>query len=325
MKTPLKLTVLLAMAVVAPCIAHGAQAPAYPSKPIRIIIPFGAGGFSDIVSRIVGQKLSESMGQPVVNDNRPGASGIIGTDIVAKSSPDGYTLLLSSFNHVVNPSMMKLPYDPIKDFAAISLIADGPPLVMMVNPASPVKTVQQLVDLAKARPGQLNYGSTGIGTSGHLIGELFKLEAKIDMVHIAYRSSNLSIPAVISGEVNMVSTYMPTALPHVRSGRLVAIAVTGARRSAVLPDVPTMVESGVSGVVVSGFAGFLAPAATPPAIIKQLHQEIVKMSKSADFIKRYTSYDMTPVASTPQELVTYTRQEIAKWAKVIKAADIHMQ
>ena len=325
MRTQLKLTVLLAMAVAAPLAAGDVRAQAYPSKPIRMVIPFTAGGFSDVVGRIVGQKLVESMGQPVVIDNRPGASGIIGTDILVKAQPDGYTLMLSSFNHVVNPSLMKLPYDPIKDFAAISLIADGPPLVTMVSASSPVKTVKQLVELAKARPGALNYGSTGIGTSGHLIGELFKLEAGIDMVHVAYRGSNLSIPAVISGEVSMVSTYMPTALPHVKSGKLRAIAVTGARRSAVLPDVPTMVESGVSGVVVSGFAGMLAPSGTSPAIVKRLYDEVVKMSKNADFVKRYAAFDMTPVASMPQELVAYTKQEIAKWARVIKAAGIHMK
>lgn len=325
MKTPLKAAVIAVMAILAPCVAQQALAQSYPNKPIRILIPFVAGGFSDVVGRIVAQKLSESMGQPVVSDNRPGASGIIGTDIVVKAAPDGYTLLLSSFNHVVNPSLMKPPYDPIKDFSAISLIADGPPLVMMVSPASTVKTVQQLIALAKARPGQLNYGSTGVGTSGHLIGELFKLEAGIDIVHVPYRGSSLSIPAVISGEVAMISTYMPTALPHARSGRLRSIAVTSAQRSAVMPEVPTMVESGVSGVVVSGFAGFLGPAGMSPALVKQLHGEIVKMSKNADFVKRYKSFDMTPVASSPQELVAYTQREIAKWARVIKAAGIKMK
>ncbi|MBX3664406.1 MAG: tripartite tricarboxylate transporter substrate binding protein [Burkholderiales bacterium] len=305
--------------------AQHAQAQSYPNKPIRILIPFVAGGFSDIVGRIVAQKLSESLGQPVVSDNRPGASGIIGTDIVAKSAPDGYTLLLSSFNHVVNPSLMNPPYDPVRDFSAISLIADGPPLVMMVSPSSPFKTVQQLVSLAKASPGKLNYGSTGVGTSGHLIGELFKQEAGIDIVHVPYRGSSLSIPAVISGEVAMISTYMPTALPHAKAGRLRAIAVTGARRSAVMPDMPTMTESGVNGVVVSGFAGFLGPAGMSPALVRQLHGEIVKMSKNPDFVKRYESFDMTPLASTPQELVTYTRDEIAKWAKVIKTAGITMK
>ncbi|MCW5576363.1 MAG: tripartite tricarboxylate transporter substrate binding protein [Burkholderiales bacterium] len=324
MKAPPKAAFTIA-ALLATGLAQHAQAQSYPNKPIRILIPFVAGGFSDIVGRIVAQKLSESLGQPVVSDNRPGASGIIGTDIVAKSAPDGYTLLLSSFNHVVNPSLMNPPYDPIRDFSAISLIADGPPLVMMVSPSSPFKTVQQLISLAKASPGKLNYGSTGVGTSGHLIGELFKQEAGIDIVHVPYRGSSLSIPAVISGEVAMISTYMPTALPHAKAGRLRAIAVTGAKRSAVMPDMPTMAEAGVNGVVVSGFAGFLGPAGMSPALVRRLHGEIVKMSKNPDFVKRYESFDMTPLASTPQELVTYTREEIAKWTKVIKTAGITMK
>ena len=326
MKVRLKLTVLFALLVIPasfPLIVWAAQT--YPSKPIRVIIPFIAGGFSDIVGRIVGQKMSESMGQPVVFDNRPGASGIIGTEIVARSQPDGHTLLLSSFNHVVNPSLMNPPFDPVKDFAAISLIADGPPLVMLVNPSMPVKNVKDLIDLAKAHPGKLNYGSSGIGTSGHLIGELFNLEAGINIVHVPYRGSNLFIPAAMSGEVSMVSTYMPTALPQIRSGRLRAIAVTGSRRSVVVPELPTMVESGVTGVVVSGFAGLLGPAALPPAIVKRLNQEVVKMCQSPDFIKRYESYDMTPLASSPQELVTFTEKELVKWAKVIKTANIQLK
>jgi len=324
MKAPPKAAYAIA-ALFAAGLAQTAQAQNYPNKPIRIVIPFVPGGFSDVVGRIVAQKLSESLGQPVVSDNRPGASGIIGTDIVAKAAPDGYTLLLSSFNHVVNPSLMTPPYDPIKDFSAISLIADGPPLVMMVSPSSQFKTVQQLISLAKASPGKLNYGSTGIGTSGHLIGELFKQQTGIDIVHVPYRGSSLSIPAVMSGEVAMISTYMPTAQPHAKSGKLRSIAVTSAKRSAAMPEVPTLTESGVSGVVVTGFAGFIGPAGMSPALVRQLHGEIVKMTKNPDFVKRYESFDMTPLGSTPQELVTYTREEIAKWAKVIKAAGITMK
>ncbi len=327
MKAPLKAAAFAITTLFATGLAPQlrAQSTSYPNKPIRIVIPFAAGGFSDIVGRLVGQKLSESLGQPVVADNRAGAGGVIGTDIVAKSAPDGYTLLLSSFNHVVNPSLLNPPYDSIKDFSALSLIADGPPLVMLVTPSLPAKTVRQVIDLAKARPGTLNYGSAGISTSGHLIGELFKQEAGIDIVHVPYRGSALSIPAAISGEVGMVWPYMPAAMPHVKTGKLRPMAVTGAKRSAVMPELPTMAESGVSGVVVSGFAGFLGPAGMPPALVKRLHGEVVKMSKDPDFVKRYQSYDMTPLASTPQELETYTRNEIAKWARVIKAAGIKVQ
>ena len=316
---------LLAATLAAPLVADEARGQAYPSKPIRMVIPFAAGGFSDVVGRIVGQKLSENMGQPVVLDNRAGASGIIGTDIVAKSQPDGYTLLLNSFNHVVNPSLMATPFDPIKDFASISLIADGPPLVTMVNASTPVKTVKELIALAKSRPGQLNYGSSGNGTSGHLIGELLKQVTGVDLVHVAYRSSGASMSAVISGEVAMVSAYMPVALPQVRSGRLRALVTTGARRSAALPDVPTMVESGLPAVVVSGFVGMLAPQRTPSAIVTRLHAEAVKMARDPEFAKRYAAFDMNPVASTPQEFVRYMQEEIGKWAKVIKTADIRVQ
>lgn len=296
--------------------------PNYPTKPIRMIIPFGAGGFSDVVGRIVAQKLSESLGQTVVSDNRPGASGIVGTDIVVHAIPDGYTLLLNSFNHVVNPSLMRPPYDPIKDFTVISLIAEGPPLVMLVNPKSPVKSVQDLIATAKQKPGQLNYGSSGIGTSGHLIGELFKLKTGVNIVHVAYKSSATSMLAIVGGEITMISTYMPTALPQIKSGRLRPIAMTGSRRSPVIPDVPTMAESGVPGIEVSGFAGLLAPPKLAQALVRQLHGEMVKMAKDPDFVQRYMSYDMRPVASTPQEFVSYMQREIARWAEVIRSAGI---
>ena len=311
---------LAAMLTAGPVLAQG-----YPNKPIRMIIPFSAGGFSDVVGRVVGQKLSEALGQSVVTDNRPGASGIIGTDILVNAQPDGYTLLLNSFNHVVNPSLMKPPYHPIKDFAAVSLIADGPPLVVMVNPSTPAKSINEFVALAKSRPGKLNYGSSGIGTSGHLIGELFKQATGADIVHVAYRGSGASMTAVVAGEVAMVSTYVPVALPQVQAGRLRPLAVTSAQRSRALPEVPTMAESGVKGVVFAGFAGMLAPAKTPRSIITHLHREIVKMTKDPDFVKRYAAFDMNPIGSTPQEFVRYMQDEIAKWAKVIQSAGIRVR
>ena len=287
-----------------------------------MVIPFGAGGFSDVVGRIVTQKLAESLGQPVVADNRPGASGIIGSEIVARAAPDGYTLLLNSFNHVVNPSLMRLPYDPIKGFTVISMIAGGPPLVMMVNPSSPIKSVKELIALAKQRPGQLNYASSGIGTSGHLIGELFKLRTGADIVHVAYKSSGASMTAIVGGEVNMASTYMPVALPQVQSGRLRALAVTSARRSPVLPDVPTMAEAGVKGIEVIGFAGLLGPPGMPAPLVKRLHGEMIKLAKDPDFAKRYAAYDMNPVATTGEEFIRYMQREIGLWAEVIRSAGI---
>jgi tripartite-type tricarboxylate transporter receptor subunit TctC len=307
-------------------INSSAAAPAakdtYPNKPVRMVIPFAAGGFSDVVGRIVTQKLSENIGQPVVADNRPGASGIIGSEIVARATPDGYTLLLNSFNHVVNPSLMRLPYDPIKGFTVISMIAGGPPLVMMVNPSSPIKSVKDLVATAKQRPGQLNYGSSGIGTSGHLIGELFKLRTSADIVHVAYKSSGASMTAIVGGEVNMASTYMPVALPQVRSGRLRALAVTSARRSPVLPDVPTMAEAGVKGIEVIGFAGLLGPPNLPAPLVKRLHGEMIRLAKDPDFAKRYAAYDMDPVATSGPEFIRYMQREINLWAEVIRSAGI---
>lgn len=294
----------------------------YPNKPVRMVIPFAAGGFSDVVGRIVTQKLSENIGQPVVADNRPGASGIIGSEIVARATPDGYTLLLNSFNHVVNPSLMRLPYDPIKGFTVISMIAGGPPLVMMVNPSSPIKSVKDLIATAKQRPGQLNYGSSGIGTSGHLIGELFKLRTGVDIVHVAYKSSGASMTAIVAGEVNMVSAYMPVVLPQVQSGRLRALAVTSARRSPVLPDVPTMAEAGVKGIEVIGFAGLLGPPNMPAPLVKRLHGETIRLAKDPDFAKRYAAYDMDPVATSGPEFIRYMQREIDLWAEVIRSAGI---
>jgi len=316
--------VLLTAALAAALATGQALAQGYPSKPVRMIIPFSAGGFSDVVGRVVGQKLSEALGQSIVIDNRPGASGIIGTDILVRAQPDGYTLLLNSFNHVVNPSLMKPPYDPIRDFAAVSLIADGPPLVMMVNPSTPAKSMKEFIALAKSRPGKLNYGSSGVGTSGHLIGELFKQATGVNIVHVAYRGSGASMTAVVGGEVSMVSTYVPVALPQIQVGRLRPLAVTSAQRSRVLPDVPTMAESGVKGVVFAGFAGMLAPAKTPRAIVTRLNKEVVKMTKDPDFVKRYTAFDMNPIGSTPQEFVVYMQDGISKWAKVIHSAGIRV-
>lgn len=315
-----------AVLVAAPGFNTSAAAPAaketYPNKPIRMVIPFAAGGFSDVVGRIVTQKFSEHVGQPVVADNRPGASGIIGSEIVARAVPDGYTLLLNSFNHVVNPSLMRLPYDPIKGFTVISMIAGGPPLVMMVNPSSPIKSVKDLIAAARKEPGKLNYASSGIGTSGHLIGELFKLRSGADIVHVAYKSSGASMTAIIGGEVNMASTYMPVALPQVQSGRLRALAVTSARRSPVLPDVPTMAEAGVKDIEVIGFAGLLGPPKMPAPLVKRLHAEMVKLAKDPDFAKRYAAYDMNPVATTGEEFIRYMQREIDLWAQVIKSAGI---
>ena len=303
--------------------ATGAKA--YPTKAIRFVIPFSAGGFSDILGRIIGQKLSESVGQPVIMDNRPGASGNIGAELVAKAPPDGYTLLINSINYVINPGLIRPPFDPIRDFAAISLIASGPPLVLAVHPSMPVKSVRELVALAKARPGELNFANSGIGTSPHLAGELLRDMTGIKIVQVPYKGSVQSIYAVISGEVAVTFPNLTVALPHMKTGKLRALAVTSIKRAPTAPELPTMNESGLRGFEVSGFIGLLAPAATPPAIVSLLNSEIVKMRKQPDFVERFEGSGMEPVASAPELFTRYMEREIAKWDKVIKAAGVRAE
>ena len=315
MRSPASLIALCGAALVALAANGAAAAPApkdaYPNKPVRMVIPFAAGGFSDVVGRIVTQKLSEQLGQPVVADNRPGASGIIGSEIVARAVPDGYTLLLNSFNHVVNPSLMRLPYDPIKGFTVISMIAGGPPLVMMVNPSSPIKSVQDLISLAKKRPGHLNYASSGIGTSGHLIGELFKLRTGVDIVHVAYKGSGASMTAIVGGEVNMASTYMPVALPQVQSGKLRALALTGAKRWKGMPDVPTMQEAGFKGYNLINWFGLWLPANASPALMARLHAEVVKVLADPEIRQQFDVQGLEGVGSKPEDFAKFVAQQSA--------------
>jgi len=318
------------LAVVAPAgVAHAqstaAGAKQYPTKTIRFVIPFSAGGLSDILGRLVGQKLSESVGQPVIMDNRAGASGNIGAELVAKAPPDGYTLLINSINYVINPGLMRPPFDPIRDFAAVSLIASGPPLVLAVHPSMPVKSVKELVALAKARPGELNFANSGIGTSPHLAGELLRHTTGIKIVQVPYKGSVQSIYAVISGEVAVIFPNLTVALPHVKTGKLRALAVTSIKRAPTAPELPTMDESGLRGFEVNGFIGLLAPAATPPAIVSLLNSEIVKMRQQPDFVERFESNGMEPVASAPEPFTRYMEHEIAKWDKVIKAAGVRAE
>ncbi len=300
--------------------AGGSHAQDYPHKAVRFVVPFPAGGFSDITARVVAQKLSEHLGQPVVNDNRPGASGNIGAQIVAKAAPDGYTLLINSNNFVINPSVMKAPFDPIKDFAGVSLIATGPALVMAVNAVSPWKSVKDLIAAAKAQPGRLNFANSGLGSAPHVSIELLKSMAGINVVQVPYAGAAPAITALITGDITVVFPNLPVILPHLKSGRVRGLAVTSAKRSPALPDLPTMAESGLPGFDVSGFLGLLAPAGTPRAIILRLHGEILKMVKQKDFVERFAAFGMEPLGSTPGECDTFTRREIAKWAKLFKQA-----
>lgn len=300
--------------------APGSAAQAYPDKPIRFVIPFPPGSFSDVTGRLTGQKLSESVGQPVVMDTRPGASGNIGAEIVARANPDGYTLLINSFNYVANPGAMLLPFDPIRDFAPISMVADGIPLVLVVGSTAPYKSVQDLIAQAKARQGQLNFATAGRGTSSHLSLLMVQQVTGARMNQVPYKGSSQAIGALVAGEIAAAIPYLNVVMPLLKAGRLRGLAVTGMKRTPSLPDLPTMVESGFPGLVITGFAGLLAPARTPQPVVARLHREIVAMGKQQDYVDRLAVYDLQPVGSTPQDFSKYLAAEIAKWKKVFSDA-----
>lgn len=296
-----------------------ATAQTYPVKPIRVVVPFPAGGGIDTVARILTPKLTESLGQPAVVDNRVGASGTIGTEAVSKALPDGYTLLATFASHAQNASLYpKLGYDTVKDFAPITLIATVPN-ILVVNPSLPVKTVKDLIALAKKHPGEILYASIGNGTPAHLSAELFNSMAGIRMTHIAYKGAAPSIVALISGETQLTFTTVLVAMPHVKSGRLRALGVASLKRAAVLPDIPTIDEAGVRGYESNAWYGLLAPAKTPPAIIEQLHRETVKALQLADVRDNLKAQGAEPVGSTPRDFATLINAEIEKWRKVVVA------
>jgi len=296
-----------------------ATAQTYPVKPIRVVVPFPAGGGIDTVARILTPKLTESLGQPAVVDNRVGASGTIGTEAVSKAPPDGYTLLATFASHAQNASLYpKLGYDTVKDFAPITLIATVPN-ILVVNPSLPVKTVKDLIALAKKHPGEILYASIGNGTPAHLSAELFNSMAGIRMTHIAYKGAAPSIVALISGETQLTFTTVLVAMPHVKSGRLRALGVASLKRAAVLPDIPTIDEAGVRGYESNAWYGLLAPAKTPAAIIEQLHRETVKALQLADVRDNLKAQGAEPVGSTPREFAALINAEIEKWRKVVVA------
>ncbi len=296
-----------------------ATAQTYPVKPIRVVVPFPAGGGIDTVARILTPKLTESLGQPAVVDNRVGASGTIGTEAVSKALPDGYTLLATFASHAQNASLYpKLGYDTVKDFAPITLIATVPN-ILVVNPSLPVKTVKDLIALAKKHPGEILYASIGNGTPAHLSAELFNSMAGIRMTHIAYKGAAPSIVALISGETQLTFTTVLVAMPHVKSGRLRALGVASLKRAAVLPDIPTIDEAGVRGYESNAWYGLLAPAKTPAAIIEQLHRETVKALQLADVRDNLKAQGAEPVGSTPRDFATLINAEIEKWRKVVVA------
>ena len=292
----------------------------FPSKAIRVVVPFPPGGGTDFMGRVVMQKVGESLGTTVVIDNRGGAGSSIGTEIVARSPADGYTVLIISGAHAINPSIYaKLPYDSVRDFAPVTMFASGPAL-LVVHPSVPAKSVKELIALAKARPGQLNYASAGIGTPPHLSGELFKTMAGVDMVHVPYKGNGPAYTDLIGGQVTVMFPNVSTAMAHVRAGKLRALAVTTKNRTPSAPELPTISEAGVPGYDVSSWYGLLAPAGTPPAVVSKLQTEIAKVLRSPDVSKNLTSQGLDLVGNTPEEFSAILRAEIVKWAKVAKAS-----
>jgi len=306
-------------------LCHTGMAQTYPAKPIRIIVPFPAGGIADLFGRVIGQKFNEAWGQPAVVENRPGAGGNIGAEIVAKSPPDGYTLVTGSIGtHAVNVSLFsKLPYDPIRDFAPVSLIMEAEGLLVL-HPSVPVRTVKELIALAKARPGQLSYASAGNGTAAHLSGELFKSMARVDMVHVPYKGNVPAIVDLIAGQTSLLFATMPTVLPQVQAGRLKALAVTSSARSPAAPELPTIAEAALPGYSVTNWIGLFAPAGTPRDIVVKLNGEVVRIMQAPDIQKRLANEGAKFTPMTPDEFTGFVKTEIAKWAKVVKEAGIRV-
>lgn len=312
----------LAAACLACPLPVSAQTPGgYPSKPIRFVVGFSPGGTTDILARALGQKLSESMGQPVVIENRPGANTSIATELVARAAPDGHTILLNAQGHATNATLMKLAFDPIKDFAFVSLVAETQNLIVL-HPSFPPRTVRELIAFSRKHPGEVNYASSGTGTTVHLSAELFQLMTGIKWVHIPYKGGAPAMTEMLGGQTSLMFGSMLTVIGHARAGKLRAIAVTGERRATGLPDIPTVAESGVPGYNVTAWYGVAAPAKTPPAAVSRLNTEIVRALNSPDLRQRLVSQGVDPVGTTPEQYTAFVQKEVHKWAKVITAANI---
>ena len=296
-----------------------AQAPAWPTKPIRMVIPFPPGGFSDVFGRILGEKFGTAFGQSVVVENRPGAGGNIGADIVAKSPGDGYTLVMGTVGtHAINATLFtRLPYDPVKDFAPVAFVVEAEGL-LVAHPSIPAKTVPELVALAKGRP--LTYGSAGAGTTGHLAGELFKTLAKVDITHVPYKGNVPAITDLLAGQTSMVFATLPTVLPHVKAGKLNAIAVLGTSRSTALPDVPTVAQAGIAGFDVNNWTGLFAAAGTPAPVVARMNAEVQKAMRLPEIQSRLANEGLRFVPMSADEFGSFVKAEVARWAPVVKAS-----
>jgi tripartite-type tricarboxylate transporter receptor subunit TctC len=308
----------IALVACAACYALPAMAQQYPTKPVRVVVPFGAGGPADIYARYVAQRLSEAMGQQFIVDDRPGAGSIIGTELVHSSPPDGYTLLMMSNTHTVNESLVpKKPFTLMKDFVGIAPVNDSD-LLLVVHPTVPAKNVKELIALAKARPKGMNYASSGTGTPYHMAGELFKAMAHVDITHVPHKSSGEARTSVMSGQVEMMMDAITTMAPLARSGRVRAIATTGLKRSSIMPETPTVAESGVPGYEATIWLGLMAPTGTPKPLVDRLNAEVNKILKRPDVKRAWNELGAEPMIMSPAEFEKHLNADIAKWAKIVK-------
>jgi tripartite-type tricarboxylate transporter receptor subunit TctC len=315
---------LAAAVLAAVVLAHPAQAQSYPDpkQPIRIIVPTAPAGGNDAMARIVAQKLNERLKQPVIVENKSGANGAIGSEFVAKAPPDGYTILFGYIaTHGINPGLSKLPYDAVKDFAPVAQIAEAP-IVLVVNPSVPAKTVQELITLAKAKPGSISYASAGNGTAPHIAAELFKQMTGVDMVHVPYKGSSPALTDTLSGQTQVMFPSLVAASGHMKSGKLRGLAISGKARSPLFPSLPTVSEAGVKGFEITQWYGFFAPAKTPKEIVDRLNQEIVAVMNDPDTKAKFAAQGADIVTSSPEAFGKLVQSEIAKWSQLIKTAKI---
>lgn len=316
--------VVLALAL-GTAMPYPAAAQDYPVKTIRIVVAYSPGGGTDVLSRILAKKLTESWGQSVVVDNRPGAGGILGTEILARAAPDGYTLSMIPSTHAINPSLFKkLPYDPIKDFAAASMVATSPNIVV-VHPSMPVRSVSALIALARKRPGELTFASAGVGATTHLAGEYFKSMAKIDTLHVPYKGSGQAQIDLAGGQVHYMVDSLPSGLPNTRSGKTIALATTGKQRFVTLPEVPTVHESGLPGYESISWWGIMAPAGTPAAVLAKLQKEIARIMSLPDVKQLVLTQGAEPWLLGPQEFMDFVRAETVLYARIVREAGIKVE
>ena len=316
---------LLAAAVALLAASGAALAQSYPARPVRFIVPFAPGGNTDIQGRLIAQKLSDAWGHPVVVDNRGGAGGTLGVDLAAKAPPDGYTLVLASYGNIlVGPALYKkLPYDPVKDLAPVVLVST-PPGLLVANPVLPVKSVKELIAYGRANPGKLNYGSAGSGVWNHLFAELFKTMAKIEMTHVPYKGTGPAVTDVIGGQIQLSFAPFPTVLPHMKSGRLRALAVTDDKRSPLLPEIPTVAESGLPGYAAASWFAVLAPAGTPRPIVTTINQDINRVFQQPEVRAAFAADGSVPVGGTPEDLARSIGAGMTKWGQLVRDLGVQL-